>query len=92
MNLKRRLEALESKVVTEPIQLNMPDGSTVSLRGNGDDALNLLARVRQEARTPEMELIARSISSTEPGDGHLVDLARAILQDGRSDAGEAPVI
>jgi len=79
MNLKRRLKALESKVVVEPIQLNMPDGSTVSLGGNGDYALNLLARVCQEARTPEKELIARSVSSTEPGGGHLVDLARAIL-------------
>ena len=35
---------------------------------------------------PMMELLAQSVSSTEPGGGHLLELARAILNS-PSDAG-----
>ena len=30
-------------------------------------------------RTPEMELIARSVSSTEPDGAHMIEFARALL-------------
>ena len=85
-NLNRRLQALEKGVVNEPIILKMPDGSTVTLRGAGDSMLDLLARACRGERTREIELIAQSISSTEPGGGHLVDLARAILNSPTEDA------
>jgi hypothetical protein len=79
VNLNRRLKALEKGVVNEPIILKTPDGSTVTLRGAGDYAGDLLARACRGERTRETEFISRSISSTEPGGGRLVDLARAIL-------------
>ena len=77
MNLRRRLEALErSQMGGEPIVLQMPDGHTETLRGS---VLELLSRARDGDRTPEVELIAQSVSSTEPDGAHMIDLARALL-------------
>jgi len=76
INLRRRLEALEKGVTTEPIVLRMPDGRTETLRG---DVLDLFSRAVSGERTPEMELISQSISSVEPGGAHMIDLARALL-------------
>jgi len=56
----------------------MPDGRTVTLRGTGDYAVHLLAAVFGDL-TPDLALVAQSISSTEPGGAHLIDLARALL-------------
>ena len=75
----RRLETLEKGLVTEPATLLMPDGRTETLQGPRDFVLELLSRACCGERTPETELLAQSISSTEPGGGHLLDLARALL-------------
>ena len=81
-----RLEALEkSKMGGEPIVLFMPDGRSEILRGN---VLELFSRARDGDRSPEVELIAQSISSTEPGGGQMIDLARALLNSPYTD--EAP--
>lgn len=88
MNLKRRLKALEKGLISLPLTLLMPNGNTVTLRGGGEYALDLLACAYRGARTPIIELIAQSVSSTEPGGGHLVDLARAILNSPMEDARE----
>ena len=74
--LRRRLRALEQNVVNEPVTLVMPDGSIQILRGS---ARELLGRAWRGERGPAIGLIAQSISSTEPGGAHLIDLARAIL-------------
>jgi hypothetical protein len=79
VNLRRRLEALEKDLSNEPIVLLMPDGRIETLPGHNDYVLNLLGRAVGGDRTPEMELIARSVSSTEPGGAHMIDLARALL-------------
>ena len=77
MNLRRRLEALEKELVSgEQIVLQMPDGRTETLRGS---VLELFYRARDGDRTPEVELIAQSISSIEPDGAHMIDLARALL-------------
>jgi hypothetical protein len=79
-NLRRRLEALERGLCSvEPIVLLMPDGSTETLPGYNDYLLDLLGRALEGDRTPEMDLVARSVSSTEPGDAHMIDLVRALL-------------
>jgi hypothetical protein len=85
MNLQRRLKTLERGFIAEPISLLMPSGNTVTLRGGRDYALDLVARVCRGDRTPEVEFVAQSVSSTEPGGGHLVDLARAILNSPKQD-------
>jgi hypothetical protein len=85
MNLKRRIKALERGFITEPIILQMADGRRVTLSGSGGYALDLLARACEATRTPEVNLVAGSIASTEPGGGHLLDLARAILNSPTED-------
>jgi hypothetical protein len=57
----------------------MPDGRIVTLPNRGGYLFNLVLRVLAGERTPEMELIAQSISSTEPGGGHMLDLVQAML-------------
>jgi len=80
INLRRRLAALEKGISpNELIVLLMPDGRTETLPGHNDYVLNLLGRALGGERTPEMDLVARSVSSTEPGDAHMIDLVRALL-------------
>jgi len=79
INLHRRLEALEKQFTSEPILLKMPDGRIETLPGYNEYVLDLVARAGRGERTPEMELIAQSISSVEPGAGHMIDLVRALL-------------
>ncbi len=83
MNLRRRLATLEKGLIGgEPIVLRMPDGRSEILRGN---VLELLSHVVRGDRTPEVEMIAQSISATEPDGAHLVDLARALLNSPYTD-------
>ena len=77
MKLNQRLEVLEREIINGPIVLMMSDGRTKTLPGN--QVTCLLARLVRNERTRDIELVARSISSSEPGGGHLIDLARAIL-------------
>jgi hypothetical protein len=81
MNIQRRLKALEQRLIRPPIVLRMPDGRTERLSGRGNSVFDLLFRAAHGERTPEIELIAQSVSSTEPGGGHMIDLARALLQE-----------
>jgi hypothetical protein len=76
IDLNRRLDVLERQFTNEPILLRMPDGRTETLRG---DVLDLFSRIVRGDRTPAIELIGQSESSTEPGGAHMIDLARALL-------------
>ncbi len=72
-----KLETLEkSQTGGERIVLLMLDGRSEILRGS---VLALFSRARDGDRTPEVQLISESISSTEPGGGQMIDLARALL-------------
>ena len=77
VNLRRRVALLEQQLTNESVVLQMPDGRTVRLPSNA--AVGLLARACRDDRTPQVELVALSNSSTEPDGAHLLDLARAIL-------------
>ena len=79
VNLRRRLAALEKDLSSEPIVLLMPDGRTETLPGHNDYVLGLLGTGSRGRPDPEMDLVARSISSTEPGGAHMIDLVRAML-------------
>lgn len=91
MNLQRhiyrRLELLEKRLVSEPTVLFMPDGSTETLRGRGYYLLDLFVRACNGERTPELELIAHSVSSAEPGGGAMIDLTRDVLDLRKNTAG-----
>jgi len=86
VNLRRRLEALEKDCSSEQIVLRMADGRTETLPGHNDYVVNLLGRVVGGETTPELELIARSHSSTEPGGAHMIDLVRALLNGPKPDS------
>jgi hypothetical protein len=73
------LELLEKPLNSEPIVLQMPDGRTETLCGRGDYVLDLFLRACRGDLAPEIELVAQSVSSAEPGGGRMLELARALL-------------
>jgi hypothetical protein len=79
MNLKRRLELLEKRLTSSSVTLYMPDGRTETLHGGRYYTFELFKRACNGEKTPEMEAIAQSIGSIEPGNAHLLDLVRGVL-------------
>lgn len=75
-HLRRRLERLEKSLMNAPLLLHMPNGSMVRLPGHASYVLDLMMQSLDGNELPDMELIARSISSEEPGGAHMVDVAR----------------
>jgi hypothetical protein len=91
VNLRRRLAALEKRLISEPTLLTMPDGSTASIPGR-TDLLNLLVlaahgiNISPEQAT-QLDLIRRSTDAIEPGGGRLTELIRCcVLGPGRETA------
>jgi hypothetical protein len=79
MNLKKRIEALERRIVFDPITLFFADGSSTQIGGRRDYGLNLFAAACRGERSRQLEQIGRSVRSQEPGGGQMMDLARALL-------------
>ena len=84
MNLRRRLAALEKRLITEPTLLMMPDGSTARIPGRGEYLLKLFVVAARGAnispeQAAELDLIRRSTESIEPGGGRIVELIRCFL-------------
>ena len=77
-SLLRRIEKLEKRLISEPVLLGMPDGSTERLLGDPNYMLDLMLGLLNGEEVPEIELIAQSISSAEPGSAHMVDMARLL--------------
>jgi hypothetical protein len=65
MSLERRVRALETRYIREPVILTLPDGTTAELRGHGDFLLRLFAdfcagaELRPE-QVAQLDLIRRS--------------------------------
>jgi hypothetical protein len=59
-----------------------PNGNTPRRRYY---TLDLFKRACDGERTPDLELIAESISSIEPGGGHMLDMVRALLNRAADD-------
>ena len=87
-NLAKRIAALESRSQSgqeSPSQsgeivLTMPDGKLQTIYlGCGEDVVNVFARAMQGPDSPTADAIRRSVSVTEPGGSHLIELCRAIL-------------
>ena len=74
----RRVHKLEKRLAAVPTLLRMPDGSTERLPGDPNRILDLMMVALAGGEAPEMELIAQSISSTEPGGAQMVDIARLL--------------
>jgi hypothetical protein len=84
VSLRRRVEALEKDLITEPAILTMPDGSTVTIPGGGDYLLRLLeVATHEESASPEetkhLDLIRCSRDAREPGGGRITEVIRVLL-------------
>jgi hypothetical protein len=93
MNFEKRLRALESKLITDPVILHFSDGSTRELHGSGEFVFRLFQGVLGTAdlrpgQAAQLDLIHRCVGSEEPGGGRMVELlhclfhARADARDG----------
>jgi hypothetical protein len=94
MRLEKRLRALESKLLTDPLILRFADGSTRTICGHGDFLLRLFRGVFGRAdlspgQASQLDMIRQRVSSTEPGGGHMVELLRCLL-DAREQSPLAP--
>ena len=93
MNLKKRVKALESTLLEDPIVLFFRDGSARELRGPRYFMLRLFVAAHGgEDVTPweaeQLALIRQCVDAREPGGAHLVELvavmmaaAEAVLND-----------
>jgi hypothetical protein len=84
MKLTRRVQALESTILRDPIVLHFADGSTCALRGPRYFMLRILKAVGDaEGATAweleQLELIRRCVSAREPGGAHMVELVKVML-------------
>ena len=92
MNLRRRLAALEKRLISEPTLLMMPDGSTASIPGRGEYLLKLFVVAARGAnvspeQAAELDMIRRSTDAIEPSGGRLVELIRCcVLGPGKETA------
>jgi hypothetical protein len=85
-SLEKRLQALEKRIRVSVIILEMPDGTTETIRMrdiNGRAMLDLFCRAQREAQagnlSREVDAIKRSVGWTEPNSGCLVNMIWALL-------------
>jgi hypothetical protein len=77
-NLFRRLERLENGLMSAPTLLQMPDGSTERILGDANYMLDVMICTLKGESVPAIELIAKSVGSSEPSGAHMVDMARLL--------------
>jgi hypothetical protein len=94
MKLKRRIEALESLMLSAPVILHFADGSTKEIRGRRGFLLKLYAGQSGEELDPEqaeqLELVRRCIRAEEPGGGRLIAMMKALMPEPGDDCREQP--
>ena len=81
MKLEKRIEALESKLLSAPVKLHFADGSTRFLYGPRDFMLDLIARASSDltpTQVEQLDLIRRCTSAEEPGGARLVELIQSM--------------
>jgi hypothetical protein len=84
MRLEKRIRALESRLITDPVVLYFADGSTRELRGCGDFLLSLLVGACGGAdlspgQAAQLELIRQSVYAQEPGGARMTEVLRCLL-------------
>jgi hypothetical protein len=82
-DFKRRIEALEARMISDPLILQFADGSTREIFGPGDFLLDLFCGACKGDPNPvqsaQLGLIGQCVTATEPGGGHMVELLRSLL-------------
>ena len=83
MNLRRRLAALERRLIVAPVLLVMPDGSTASIPGRSDLLNLLVVAARGVNISPEqatqLDLIRRSTDARQSDGGRLIEVIRCCV-------------
>jgi hypothetical protein len=84
MKFEKRIRALETKLITDPVILYFADGSTRELRGPRHLLLHLFLGVCRGAdlspeQAAQLNLIHQSVYAKEPGGGHMTELLRCAL-------------
>jgi hypothetical protein len=71
MRLEKRIRALETRIVSDPVILHFADGTTREIHGWGDFLLDLLAGAcggdLSPRETAQLDLIRKSVDPQEPG-------------------------
>ena len=91
MNLRRRIAALERRLISEPTLLIMPNGSAASIPGRSDLLNLLVVAARGVNISPEqaalLDLIGRSTDAIQSDGGRLIEVIRCcVLGPGKETA------
>ena len=80
-NYDQRLKKLERQLLRDvaPVVLIMSDGSREQLRMPRGGMLQLFAYLMNNKDSREATLLRKSIQIIEPGGGHMMELAHALL-------------
>jgi hypothetical protein len=80
MGFEKRIRALETRVLSDPLVLHFADGSTRQIRDSGDLLLTLLVGACRGDLSPRhaatLALIRESVSAEDPEGGHMIELLR----------------
>ncbi len=80
INLRSRLEKLESRAVDRAVVLTMADGRQIRIPvRRSRDILKLYCRVLDDPNCPDAVAIKEAVQITEPS-GHVIEMAAAVLR------------
>jgi len=83
MRFEKRIQALEAKMLSDPMILHFADGSTESLTGRRYFLLDLLSGAYGGGLSPDqaaqLDLIRKCVRAQEPGGGRLVELMQSVM-------------
>jgi hypothetical protein len=81
-SVERRIHALEARMMSDPVVLNFPDGSTQELRGPRYFLLDLICAAGRPdisaSRAAQLEAVRRPLWAEEPGGGRLTEVVRIL--------------
>jgi len=84
MRLEKRIQALEARLIADPVILQFADGSTKEICGQGDFLMDLFRAAfggtdLNSQQVAQLDLIRKSVRAEEPGGGHMIELLKSIL-------------
>ena len=85
MRLEKRIQALESKMLSDPAILHFADGSTESLTGRRYFLLDLFSSAcggnlsREQAA--QLDLIRTCVFAQKPGGGRMVEAMQSLMDE-----------
>jgi len=82
MRFEKRIHALESEMLSNPVVLHFADGTTRLLTGRRYFLVDLFARASSADLGPieaeQLDLIRQCVAAEEPGGGRLIEAMQAL--------------